>query len=64
MNDVVTTVLDTLAILLIAAGTAALVFPYLGWGCLLVAGGMVLGGSQVAAGALDGMSLRRRKAKA
>jgi len=59
--ELITTSLDVLAILLLAAGAAALLFPLIGWGCLVGAGVVVLAGSQVAAGALDG--LRRRKAK-
>jgi len=49
MREVLTTALDTLGLLLVAAGVAALIFPYLGWGCLLAAGVMVLAGSAVAA---------------
>jgi sorbitol-specific phosphotransferase system component IIBC len=62
MGEIITTALDTLAVLLIAAGAAALAFPYLGWGALAVAGVVVLAGSQIAAGALDGV-FARRKAK-
>lgn len=49
MRSVVTTLLDTLALLLIAAGAAAGLFPWLGWFTLAVAGGLVLAGSVLAA---------------
>jgi Na+/phosphate symporter len=60
VQEIVTTVLDTLAVLLLAGGAAALVFPALGWGCLLVAGAVVLAGSQIASGALEPLWARRR----
>jgi hypothetical protein len=49
MRELVTTLLDTLGLLLLAAGLSALVFPLLGWACLAVAGIVVLLGSGVAA---------------
>ena len=49
MREVLTTVLDALGLLLVAAGAAALTVPWLGLGCLLVAGVVVLAGSGVAA---------------
>ncbi|WP_158721175.1 hypothetical protein [Streptomyces sp. NRRL S-241] len=49
MRSVVTTLLDTLALLLIAAGAAAGLFPFLGWATLAVAGTVVLAGSLLAA---------------
>lgn len=63
MHEIVTTALDILAILLLAAGGAALVWPMLGWGCLLIAGLVVLAGSQIAAGALTDLPARLRRAK-
>lgn len=48
MRETVTLVLDVLGLLLFAAGVAALVFTWLGWGCLAVAGVLVLGGSLLA----------------
>lgn len=44
----ITTLLDVLGLLLVAAGLAALVFPLIGWGSLAVAGAAVLGGSHLA----------------
>lgn len=49
VRELVTTFLDTLALLLIAAGIASLTYQYLQWGCLLVAGVVVLTGSLFAA---------------
>lgn len=45
MRELVTTFLDALGLLLVAAGLAALTFPVLSWGCLAVAGTVVLAGS-------------------
>lgn len=45
MREVVTTALDVLGLLLVAAGLAAAVKPLVGWACLLVAGAVVLAGS-------------------
>jgi hypothetical protein len=47
MRDVLTTVLDALALLLVAAGLAATAFPFIGWASLAVAGVVVLTGSWV-----------------
>jgi formate hydrogenlyase subunit 3/multisubunit Na+/H+ antiporter MnhD subunit len=46
--DAVTTVLDTAALVLIAFGLAAAVFPLIGWACAAVAGGVLLAGVRVA----------------
>lgn len=48
MREILTSVLDALGLLLLAAGAAAAVYPRVGLGCLAVAGGVVLGGSAVA----------------
>jgi len=45
----VTTALDLVGLVSVAAGSAAAVFPWLGWACLVVAGVVVLGGSALAA---------------
>lgn len=45
LREVVTTLLDVLGLLLVAAGLAAAVQPWIGWACLLVAGAVVLAGS-------------------
>lgn len=45
MDELVTTLLDVLGLLLIAGGACALAFPYLGWGGLTVSGVAVLAGS-------------------
>lgn len=45
VRELVTTFLDTLALLLMAAGLAAMTYKYIEWGCLLVAGLVVLTGS-------------------
>ena len=49
VRDLVTTVLDVVGLLLIAAGAAAGAAPWVGWGSLAVAGIVVLVGSAVAA---------------
>lgn len=49
MRAILTTLLDALALLLIAAGLAALTYRWIGWACLAVAGGIVLVGSAFAA---------------
>ena len=56
MSAILTTLLDALALLLIAAGLAALTFRWIGWACLTVAGVIILGGSAFA-------SLEKRGAK-
>lgn len=50
MREVLTTALDALGLLLVAAGLAALTYQWIGWACLAVAGVIVLGGSLFAAG--------------
>lgn len=49
MRAVLTTLLDALALLLIAAGLAALSYRWIGWSCLAVAGVVILLGSALAA---------------
>lgn len=49
MREHLTTALDAVGLLLIAAGLAALTYRWIGWTCLAVAGAIVLGGSLVAA---------------
>ncbi|HEY9413505.1 MAG TPA: hypothetical protein VIQ30_01995 [Pseudonocardia sp.] len=49
MHDLMTSILDVLALLLLAAGAAAAAFPAIGWASLAVAGVVLLVGSQVAA---------------
>lgn len=49
MRAILTTLLDALALLLIAAGLAALTYRWIGWTCLAVAGAVVLVGSALAA---------------
>lgn len=50
MRDTLTTALDALGLLLVAAGLAALTYQWIGWSCLAVAGVIVLAGSMFAAG--------------
>lgn len=50
MRAILTTALDALGLLLIAAGLGALTYQWIGWTCLAVAGAVVLGGSMLAAG--------------
>jgi hypothetical protein len=50
MRDTLTTFLDTLGLLLVAAGLGALMFQWIGWTCLAVSGVVVLAGSAFAAG--------------
>ena len=45
MRDAVMTFLDALGLVLVAAGLAAGSFRWLGWGCVAVAGVVVLSGS-------------------
>lgn len=49
MREHLTTALDSLGLLLIAAGLAALTYRWIGWVCLGVAGVVVLAGSALAA---------------
>lgn len=50
MRDTLTTALDALGLLLVAAGLGALTYRWIGWSCLAVAGVIVLAGSMFAAG--------------
>lgn len=50
MRATLTTLLDALALMLIAAGLAALTYRWIGWTCLAVAGVIILVGSALAAG--------------
>lgn len=54
MERVVTTLLDVLGLLLVAAGTYYLAEPWMGRGALLVGGLVVLAGSALAAGEPSG----------
>ena len=58
MDKVVTTLLDLLGLLLVAAGAYFLAEVYMGRAALLVAGGVVLAGSQLAARAADPRPVR------
>ncbi|MFI6700310.1 hypothetical protein ACIBJC_15255 [Streptomyces sp. NPDC050509] len=49
MRERMTTWLDTLGLVLIAAGAGAGVWPLIGWAGLAVAGAVVLAGSALAA---------------
>ena len=49
MREHLTTALDALGLLLIAAGLAAVAYRWIGWACLAVAGAIVLSGSLFAA---------------
>lgn len=49
MREHIMTLLEALALLLIAAGLAALTYRWIGWSCLAVAGVVVLTGSALAA---------------
>jgi hypothetical protein len=49
MRGYLTTALDTLGLLLFAAGMGALTYRWIGWTCLSVAGMVVLAGSALAA---------------
>jgi hypothetical protein len=50
MRGYLTTALDTLGLLLLAAGIGAFTYRWIGWTCLAVAGVVVLAGSALAAG--------------
>ncbi|WP_319460080.1 hypothetical protein [Micromonospora sp. RTP1Z1] len=56
-----TDLLDVLGLLLLAAGAAAAVFPFIGWVALLLAGVVVLGGSQLADAAHTARNRTRRR---
>jgi len=47
MREVLTTALDALGLLLVAAGVGALVYQWIGWAALAAAGIVVLTGSAV-----------------
>jgi len=47
MREVLTTALDALGLLLLAAGVGALTYRWIGWAALAVAGIVVLAGSAV-----------------
>lgn len=49
MRELLTTVLDAVGLLLIAAGVAGGLYQWIGLWCLAVAGGVILGGSLFAA---------------
>ncbi len=49
MRERLTTILDALGLLLVAAGIAALTYRWIGWACLGVAGAVILAGSFTAA---------------
>ncbi|XUL91005.1 hypothetical protein ACQ86D_33885 [Streptomyces galilaeus] len=51
MRERITTALDTAGLLLVAAGTGAGAFRWLGWAALAISGAVVLAGSWLAAGA-------------
>lgn len=53
--ELVTSLLDVLGVLLLAAGAAAAVYPLIGWACLMLAGVMVIAASQLA------VELQRRR---
>lgn len=54
-EDVITTVLDVLAVLLVAFGLAAAAFPVIGWAAAAVAGVVLLAAVRVA----DALARRR-----
>jgi hypothetical protein len=49
MFDLLTSLLDILGLLLVAAGVAAALFPVIGWAGLIGAGGVILAGSWLSA---------------
>lgn len=49
MRAILTTLLGTLGLLLIAAGLGALTYRWIGWTCLAVAGAFILAASELAA---------------
>jgi hypothetical protein len=49
VRELVTTLLDVLGLLLVAAGVGAAAFPVIGWACVGVSGVVVLAGSFAAA---------------
>lgn len=48
MRELVTTLLDVLGLLLVAAGVCAALLPWIGWAALVPAGALVLAGSWAA----------------
>ncbi|WP_327073450.1 hypothetical protein OG196_16295 [Kitasatospora purpeofusca] len=54
MRTTVTTLLDVLGLLLLAAGAAAAAWLLIGWTCLAVAGAVVLAGSWLVDRRADG----------
>jgi hypothetical protein len=48
VRDMVTNLLDTLGLLLLAAGAGAFAYRHIGWPALAVSGGVVLAGSAFA----------------
>lgn len=51
MRERMTTALDTVGLLLVAAGAGAGVYRWLGWAAMAASGAVVLAGSWLAAGA-------------
>lgn len=49
VREVVTTALDVVGLLLLAAGVGAALFPWAGWACAAASGLVVLAGSQLSA---------------
>lgn len=49
MRELLTDLLDVLGLLLLGAGAAAGLYPWVGWSCLIAAGAVVLAGSHLAA---------------
>lgn len=47
-TELITTGLDTLALLLVAAGAGAAVFPVMGWAAAAVSGVVLFGGARLA----------------
>ena len=59
MHELLTTVLDALAIVLLAAGVGWGLYPLIGGWCLAAAGVVLLGGSLLAAGGWPWLKARR-----
>lgn len=49
MREHLTTILDAIGLLLVAAGLGALTYRWIGWTCLAVVGVVILAGSLTAA---------------
>ncbi|MFD3654340.1 hypothetical protein [Streptomyces sp. NPDC058620] len=58
MREWMTTWLDVLGLVLVGAGAAAGMYPLIGWAGLAAAGGVILGGSSLAA--RQGTAVRKR----